>query len=314
MFTSPARRALRLAEQQVGVVSRRQLYGLGVTRGEVRAHVRAQRWRRVGTQSVAVHLGPLPVEARRWAAVFEAGPRAMLDGLSALEAAGLQHVTSPLVRVSVPRGAKVRPGHGRRWGFDIRQTRRWSADDLEATGIPRTQPAVAAVRAALWARSAKEAALVLTTTVQQRLAVADDLGREALRIRRDRRRGLVLAVVMDLVGGVESLGELNVVRECRRRGIPPPSRQVVRRTRRGTYYLDLVWEEWKVVVEVDGIQHLWAGRVVDDALRQNAVTLTDATVLRLPLLGLRLEPDEFFAQIVDALRAAGCPGLGRLSA
>jgi hypothetical protein len=45
--------------------------------------------------------------------------------------------------------------------------------------------------------------------------------------------------------------------------------------------------------------------VVGDALRQNAITLSDAVVLRLPLLGLRVEPDSFFAQIEEALVAAG---------
>ncbi len=31
-------------------------------------------------------------------------------------------------------------------------------------------------------------------------------------------------------------------------------------------------------------------------------------VLRLPLLGLRLQPDDFFAQIEEALRAGGLRG------
>ena len=46
------------------------------------------------------------------------------------------------------------------------------------------------------------------------------------------------------------------------------TRQVVRRTPGGTYYLDLIWEQWGVVVEVDGIHHSWAQQVVGDALRR----------------------------------------------
>ena len=42
-----------------------------------------------------------------------------------------------------------------------------------------------------------------------------------------------------------------------------------------------------------------------DALRQNAVALAGDTILRLPLLGLRLRPDDFFAQIERALRERG---------
>jgi very-short-patch-repair endonuclease len=147
-------------------------------------------------------------------------------------------------------------------------------------------------------------------TVQQRLATAQALGLEALRIRRDRRRRLLYEVILDLTGGAQSLAELDFARECRRRALPEPSRQAVRRGRDGRYYLDVVWEEWGVVVEIDGIHHLWAAHVVADALRHNDVTLQDAIVLRLPVLGLRVAPDQFFAQIRDALLQRGCPHLG----
>ena len=57
-------------------------------------------------------------------------------------------------------------------------------------------------------------------------------------------------------------------------------------------------------MEIDGIHHTWAQNVVGDALRQNRLALDGDTVLRLPLLGLRLEPDAFFAQIEESLRAS----------
>jgi very-short-patch-repair endonuclease len=306
--TSPASAQLRgLAQRQDGVVSRLQAYEMGVTRAEVRAQVRARRWRRVGTQSISVHTGPLTDRAKLWAAVFEAGPRAQLDGPSALSASGLRGFRTDRIRVSVPRGARVR----RARGLDIRQTRRWDASDLVATGIPRTPPAVAAVRAALWAVSDRQAALLLTMTVQQQLATPEQLGVEALRIQRDRRRRLLHAVVLDLAGGVRSLGELDFARECRRRGLPEPTRQVIRRGRDGRYYLDVAWEQWGVAVEIDGIHHSWATQVVGDALRQNDIVLQDMLVLRLPLLGFRVARDSFFAQIEEALAARGCPVLNR---
>ena len=237
-----------------------------------------------------------------WAAVFEAGPRAFLDGVSALQAAGLERFDWDSIRVSVPRGARIR----RIPGVDIRQTRRWEPSDLHAgTGVPRARVEVAAVRAALWAKSDKQAALVLTMVVQQGLTTAPVLGREMLRIRKDRRRALLYAVVLDLLEGASSLGEAEFGRECRRRGLPEPSRQCLRRTSRGDCYLDVEWEGWRVVVEIDGVQHSWASNLVADALRQNEVMLAGSTVLRLPLLGLRVAPDDFFAQIERALSAAG---------
>jgi very-short-patch-repair endonuclease len=79
----------------------------------------------------------------------------------------------------------------------------------------------------------------------------------------------------------------------------------------GRYYLDVCWDQWGVVVEIDGIHHVQALNQVADALRHNDVTLANATVLHLPLLGLRVMPNEFFEQIEQALRAAGCPLPGR---
>jgi hypothetical protein len=283
------------AADQGGVVSRIQAYDVGVSRAQVRANVRARRWRRVGSQTISLTTGPLSRSGQLWSAVFEAGPRAFLDGTAALEVAGLRHFSPRPVRVSVPRGARVR----RARGLDIRQTRRWSSADVAAVGIPRSRPAVAAIRAALWARSDKQAALVLTMVVQQGIASAEALGPEMLRVRRDKRRRLLHSVLLDLLGGVRSLGELEFARECRRRGIPEPDRQVVRRSRSGRYHLDAYWDEWGLVVET------WAGQVVGDALRQNDLMLTSARILRLPLLGLRVASDDFFEQIGAALEMGG---------
>jgi very-short-patch-repair endonuclease len=172
-------------------------------------------------------------------------------------------------------------------------------------GISRTRPATAAVRAALWARTHREATYVLTATVQHGVATAEAIAEEALRVRRDRRRLLVHAVVNELLDGARAVGEIDVARELRRRGLQAPPRQVLRQDRAKRYYLDLYWPDLHLVVEIDGIHHTWADAVVGDALRQNALTLAGDTVLRVPLLGLRLHPDEFFAQIEQALFAAG---------
>lgn len=298
------RKAEELADEQDGIVSRRQLKELGLTRWQVKAELRARRWAAVGRQAVCVHCGPLGIEAREWVAVLEAGPRGFLDAGSALRRQGLKGYDTPGIRISVPRGARI---YRRISGVDIRQTRRWSQDDMATTRIPCVRVAVAAVRAAIWARSDRQAALVLAMVVQQGLATAEMIAVELLRIRRDKRRAFVHGVVLDLVGGIRSLGELDVVRGCRRRGLPEPSKQVVRRGRNGKYYLDLYWEQWRLVVEVDGIQHAWVDNLVGDAVRHNDIALQGETVLRLPVLGLRVDPDTFFDQIEQALVANGCP-------
>lgn len=282
-------------------MSRPQIYALGLTRWEVSGQVRGGRWTLIGDQSVQLHNGTIDPVGERWAAVFEGGPRACLDGGSALIASGLERYELDHVRVSVPRGARIR----RNRRFNIRQTRRWRADEIVHEGIPRTTPATAAVRAALWARTDREATFVLTLCVQQGIVTPDAIGHALLRVLRDKRRLLLHAVVNELVDGARALGELDVVRELGRRGLPAPKRQVLRRDGRNRYYLDLYWPDFRLALEIDGIHHTWAENIVGDALRQNAVVLTGDTFLRLPLLGLRLQPDVFFDQIEQALRAGG---------
>lgn len=290
-----------VASGQGGVVSRRQAYQAGMTRGEVRAQVRARRWQRVWSRSLCIHTGDISALGREWGAVFEGGDHAVLDGESSLIASGLQRYESTTLRVSVPRGVKPLSGTG----LDIRRTRRLKVTDRVASGVPRTKVEIAAVRAALWAVSDKQAALLVTMAVQQGLTTAERVGEALLRVRRDKRRAMLHDLILDLMGGARSMGELDFARACRRRGLPEPTRQVIRSGRGGRYYLDVYWEQWHLVVEIDGIHHSWADNVVSDALRHNEVAIAGDTVLRLPLLGLRLAEDDFFEQIERALRDAG---------
>lgn len=295
------RRLVRdLAATQGDVLSRRQLFALGLARSEIAAELRAERWRALGRQAVQVHTGEPSLDGRRWAAIFEAGPRAVLDGVSALQVAGLEGYEDPL-RISVPRGARV---FGRPRAV-VRQTRRLTPEDRVGTGIPRVRPATAAIRAALWAPTDRQAALILTMSVGQGLVDVAGLHVELARVLRHRRRRFIAAVLADLAGGVRALGELDFARLCRRFGLPEPTRQVERQGPNGRIYLDVLWAAYGVVVEIDGIHHAEAGAVVADALRQNHVSIQGDVVLRVPLLGLRTQPEVFLRQIREALVARG---------
>lgn len=274
----------------------------GVTRWQIRGQVRARRWRLIGDQAVCLHNGPLSAQSLRWAAVFQGGPRARLDGASSLAAGGLTGYETERIRVSVPRGARVR----RTPLFDIRQTRRWREDDLApGGGVPRTKNAIASVRGALWAASDRQAQLLLTMPVQQGLTTAGHLAEALLPVRRAKRLTLAHRTVVDLAGGIRSVNELDLLEGCRARGLPEPDRQAVRRTPGGSYYLDCHWARFGVTLEVDGIHHTWVEHLVADALRHNEVALDRDVVLRLPVMGLRACPDAFFDQLEAALRRGG---------
>ena len=164
---------------------------------------------------------------------------------------------------------------------------------------------MATVQAALWARSDREAALLLVTPVQQRLVTAQAVRDAVETVRRDRRRAFLRGVSDEVVDGIRSLNELDFAALCRRRGLPEPSRQVVVHTTGGRAYLDVRWHRWHVTVEVDRIGHLRLDRWLDDSLRHNEIALTGDMVLRVPSLGLRLDPVPYLDLVERALRRAG---------
>ncbi|WP_210768208.1 hypothetical protein [Cellulomonas humilata] len=247
-----------------------------------------------------------------WQAVLECAPRAAVGtrpraaiaGLTALVAAGLSGIADDgLVHVAAPKSSHPVPPPP---GVRVHETRRWRDEDVVTIlGVPRARPEVAAVQAALWARSDREATLLLVATVQQRLTAIDPLVSVLERVKRDRRRSLLRSVLVDVAGGAHSLNELDFAAHCRERGLPEPDRQVVVSSARGSSYLDVRWRRWRVVVEVDGVGHLQPDRWIDDSLRHNEIALGGDTVLRIPSLGLRLDPRRHLDAVERALRHAG---------
>lgn len=288
-----------IARTQGSIVSRRQLYALGVTRSEVRAELVAGRWKRRGSQCVQV--GDPDDSARWWMAVLEVGPAAVLDGVSALLVAGLRTITADQVHVAVPQGGWLR----RCRGVHVHETRRLREQDvLRDGGIPRTKPATAAVHAALWARSNQEAALFIVAAVQQGLLTTSELADAISQVRRDKRRRLLRGLLADVSDRIESVGEREFAAACRRRGFPEPTRQVVRRLPSGRVVYDNVWEDY-LEVEIDGAQHLDAAMAARDTLKQNAASLSGKVVLRIPNFAFRADPDPFLDQMEPVFRARG---------
>lgn len=295
------RTAARVASEQSHVATRRQLYAAGVPRWLLRLELRSGRWRRTGRQTLALHNGPLDVHSRRWIAVLEAGPRAALDGITALQAAGVQHLSDDVVTVAVPKGARRR----RLRGVRVRETRRLRQQDVVRTGVPRTAPAVAAVHAALWAATDRQATYVLTLAVQQGLCRPADLSDAATAVLRHRRRRLLAQVVLDLSDGSRSLGELDVARALRRRRLPEPARQAVRRRPSGTQYLDADFPSYGVTLEIDGWQHDLPVHRLADLLRDLGLATEGRTTVRIPLVAWRLDEEAVLDGLEELFASRG---------
>lgn len=200
-----------LAALTDGVVSRDLLQSVGISPADVRTEIAAGRWRRHGRQTVAVHTGPLGVEAERWRVVWETGSTiSALDGVTALQVAGLRHFSDDDIHLSVVHTCAIRRTPGARLHKVIRRL----PDELVDSSLPRTRAPVAALRAAYWAASDRQAALVLLMAVQQRLTTPEQLLEWSGRLRGRRRRGFIRRVLLDIACGVESLGELDFARLC----------------------------------------------------------------------------------------------------
>lgn len=303
MVSMEVRRKLTaLAASQDGVFSRAQGRDLGIDRWTIAHEVDCGRWQLVGREAVALHTLALTGRARWWAALFNGGANCALDGVSSLQVAGLRRFDESLVHLIAPW-----PNGPESWeGVRVHRSRLWDEADLVDVGrLRRTRPAVATVRAAMWARTDRAAVTVMAMAVQQRISPGNDVLREALRLNRHKRRPMILAAAHDIADGAQALSELDFTGMCRRARLPQPARQVVRQGTRGRWYLDVSWEGFGIVVEIEGAHHDAPEGVLDDTLRQNELTIGRDTVLRIPVLGLRACPEVYLDQVRRALLNAG---------
>lgn len=296
------RRAQVLAADQAGVLCRRQLAGHRIPRWLVALELRTGRWQRTGRQTVVVHNGALSPQTRRTIALYEVCLRAALDGASALQHAGVTSLTDALVHVIAPKGSDpVRVS-----GVRTHESRRFREQDVVVLdGVRTVVPGVAAVHAALWARTDREATLFLVLVVQHRLATVPAVEEAVASVRRHARRRLLRRVAGELAGGIRSMGELDVTVAMRRRGLPEPERQVVRRRPSGTEYLDCRFDAYALTLEIDGAQHDDVEHRTADVLRDLAQAAEGDTVLRLPLTVWRLEEQRVLDRLEEVFVARG---------
>lgn len=279
-----------LADQQAGVLSWRQLAELDVSRGVIRHKLASERWRRRTESVLTTTTGPLSPEQERWVAVLHCGPDAMLGGLTALAVHGLTGWTRDEVTVIVANPDSFQHVDG------IRPFRtRRPLERLRGPGaLPccRVEPA-----ALLWAaheRNPRSAAGLLAAVVQQRLTTATSLLTWVDTLRPLRRAADFRALLRDIEGGSESLGEVDVVRMCRAYGLALPVRQRGRTDRSGRRrYTDCEWDlpdGRTLILEVDGAFHLEVGQYTEDVRRQRGLTRPDRIVIRATTDELRREP------------------------
>ncbi len=246
-----------LARQQEGIVARRQLRSVGVDADRVRRQVEARRWRLHTPRVVGLTTGAPTPRQQRWIGVLHAGSGAVLGGLTAAELGGLAGWHRDEVEVwvagRVPQQEVdgVRFVRGRR---DLAPMRRPGA----APPFARIEPAV--LLWAAYAADARAATGVLAAVVQQRLTTPTRLLVWLDTLHPVRRARTFRSILADVAGGSHSAAELDVLRMCRRHGMPLPNRQLDRHDNRGLRrWTDCEWDlpdGSVVLLEIDGAFHI----------------------------------------------------------
>jgi hypothetical protein len=295
-----------LLRSQHGVVSWRQARQ-HLTESAVHHRVLSGRWRRVHLGVYLAYSGPVTRIQRWWIASLAVGNGrpALLAGPTALRLHGLRlpEAAEPVHLLLPARLADRDPPPG----VVVHRSRRLSPDDacLDMSP-PCTTAARSLVDAAQWAFDDTSAIAMVAATFQQRLVTLDQVRTVLGASRRVRRRPVIEAAVADAGGGSESAYEIEFLRLCRQAGLPRPSRQSVRRDRTGrNRYRDVVFDAWRVHVEIDGSQHMETQGWYADMRSGNEIAISGVRLLRFPGWAVRHRRDEVIADVRAALEAAG---------
>ncbi|MBD8868143.1 hypothetical protein [Nocardioides donggukensis] len=185
------------AARQHGVLGRRQLRDLGVSRATIRAQVSAGRWAWRTGSVLTTTTGPLSWGQRLWVAVLHCGPGSAVGGLSAAAVHGLRGWDRPRVTVLVPGPLSFAPVEG----LHVVRTRRPIGTALAPGRLPVWQVEPAVLLFAGYEPSRRTGLAAVAAVVQQRLSTPERL-RETLAtmhpLRRARDLRALLADLADL--------------------------------------------------------------------------------------------------------------------
>lgn len=305
-------RIAHLLKAQGGAASLSQLNDAGVTRGEVRGQLDADRWQRPSRGVVLAHNGePTPTQALMTALLAcpaetaVSGPTAAaLDGYVLRDP-----VVPPDARVhlTIPCGFSGPSGLGAtlHWSRFLTPTDVHPAREPRRTRLPRS-----VVDWASWQQPDDErrTRAIVLGVVQQQLVTPDQLRAHLARRAHCRHRRLIAESIDDAEGGVASVPEHDYATLVREWGLPRPTRQVVRHRPNGRAYLDVAWEEFNYFSEIEGAQHFWVGTRGDDLMRLNDLVIDGNRVLQFTSFDVRRRRVLVAETTARALRSAGWRG------
>ncbi len=236
------------------------------------------------------------------------GPAAVLSHQTAAEVHGLTDRPSARIHISVPAGRYPSRDRNIR-GVVIHRSRCLVPEWQPPWQLPRTTVEDTVLDLIATARSFEDAYGWISAAIGRRLTTAELLSKALATRSRMRWRAWVTVAVQDAADGIHSPLERYYVRGVEHaHGLPAARRQARRRHGRGNRYLDNLYEEYGLCVELDGVAaHPPEGRWRDT--RRDNVNLVQGTdTLRYGWLDATEHRCRTAAEIAAVLRRRGWTG------
>jgi hypothetical protein len=306
MAQQPPSEIGQLLGRQAGVITRAQALAAGMTRHAVQARLDGGRWQRIHTGVYAAYSGRPARDSLIWAAVLGARSGAVLCHQTAAELYGLLEAREGReIHVMVARGSAVVPmknvviHYSQRVDFARHPVLEPPRTRLEETVLDLAAAEATATRATGW---------ILIACASRR--TTPDRLLTALKSRpRMRRRTMLLAALGDARAGVGSILEHGYLYRVERpHGLPAGVRQRRTRTARVSRYEDVRYEDYGVIVELDGRGAHPEGERWRDIRRDNVSAANGLITLRYSYTDVMERACQVADEVARTLRGRGYTG------
>jgi hypothetical protein len=291
---------------QGGAIARRQRTGSGIGPDTMRNKLRSGKWQRLQWGVYASFSGKPDRETMLWGALLRAGPDAALSHQTAAERHGLIDEPSAVITITVP--ALRHPAQRKIPGVVVHRS-----NAILRTRHPTMLPPCTRVEDTVLdliqaARTFDEAYAWICRAIGRRRTTAARI-RHAMDARKKMRwRSELVAALGDADDGVLSVLEYRYVRRVEvPHGLPSARRQARIRQRTGHRYLDNLYEEYRICVELDGTAAHPADEQWRDKRRDNANAVSGIITLRFGLLDLDDRRCQTADDVATLLRQHGWP-------
>jgi very-short-patch-repair endonuclease len=290
---------------QRGVISRGQALACGLTAATIRAHLGSGRWQTLFRGIYATFSGPVPRPTLLWAVILRAGNGAAFSHATAAELVGLIDRASRSIHVTVPANRRVT----RIPGVRLHVSERIHAATHPTRLPPQTRVEETVLDLAQAAARPADAVALIATACGRRLTTPARLRAVLDRRVRVRWRVDLSEACAAAESGCHSLLEARYLLGVERaHGLPVAVRQHRIRAASGATYDDVTYDEYGVVVELDGRHHREPETSRRDIARDNRRAAAGMVVLRYDWTAISHRPCAVAAEVARVLRARGWTG------